>query len=69
VTRIGELVKKELGLENATFSYTGGKRGWKGDVPHFQFDINKIKNLGWQPKLSSDDAVRKAIQDLLKSGL
>jgi len=69
VTRIGELVTKELDLENATFSYTGGKRGWKGDVPHFQFDINKIKNLGWQPKLSSDEAVTKAIQDLLKSGL
>jgi UDP-glucose 4-epimerase len=69
VTRIGELVVEEMGLENVTFTYTGGKRGWKGDVPHFQFDINKIKKLGWHPTRSSDDAVRKAIQDLLQMGL
>ena len=69
VTRIGELVVEEMGLENVTFTYTGGKRGWKGDVPHFQFDINKIKKLGWEANLSSDETVRKAIQDLLRMGL
>jgi len=69
VTRIGELVVKELGLKDVSFTYTGGKRGWKGDVPHFQFDITKIKNLGWNPSLSSDETVTKAIQDLLNSGI
>jgi len=67
VTRIAELMVEEMGLENVTFTYTGGKRGWKGDVPHFQFDINKIKNIGWQPSLTSDEAVRNAIQDLLET--
>jgi UDP-glucose 4-epimerase len=67
VTRIGELVVEEMGLENVNFKYTGGTRGWKGDVPHFQFDISKIKNLGWQPRLSSDEAIRKAIRDLLET--
>jgi len=66
VTRIGELVVEEMGLDNVTFNYTGGKRGWKGDVPHFQFDISKIGNLGWGPSLSSDEAVRKAIKDVLQ---
>jgi len=66
VTRIGELVVEEMGLDNVTFNYTGGKRGWKGDVPHFQFDITKIGNLGWKPTLSSDEAVRKAIKDVLQ---
>lgn len=65
VTRIGELIVEEMGLKNVKFSYTGGKRGWKGDVPHFQFDITKIKKLGWKPALSSDDAVRKAISDII----
>ena len=55
-------------LENVNFNYTGGKRGWKGDVPHFQFNIDKIKKLGWTPKLESDEVVRKAIKDLLESG-
>ena len=67
VTRVGELVVEEMGLQNVNFKYTGGNRGWKGDVPHFQFDISKIKNIGWQPKRTSDEAVRKAIQDLLKT--
>lgn len=65
VTRIGELVVEEMGLKDVSFQYTGGKRGWKGDVPQFQFDVTKIKNLGWMPSLSSDEAVQKAIRDLL----
>ena len=67
VKRIGELVVEEMGLENVDFKYTGGKRGWRGDVPHFQFDISKIKKLGWKPCLSSDEAVKKAIKEILSS--
>jgi len=67
VTRIAELVVEEMGLDHVDFKYTGGKRGWKGDVPQFQFDISKIKKSGWTPTLSSDDAVLKAIQDLLQT--
>lgn len=66
VTRIAELIVEEMHLTNVTFSYTGGKRGWKGDVPHFQFDISKITKLGWKPTHTSDEAIRHAIQDLLK---
>jgi len=69
VTQIGELIVEEMGLKDVTFKFTGGKRGWKGDVPQFQFDIKKINNLGWKANLSSDEAVRKAIQDLLRMGL
>ena len=65
VTRIAQLVVDEMGLSDVSFEYTGGRRGWKGDVPQFQFDIGKMKRLGWQPKFSSDEAVRMAIQDVL----
>ena len=65
VTKIGEIVVEEMGLSDVEFKYTGGKRGWKGDVPHFQFDVSKINNLGWKTDLSSDDAVRKATRDIL----
>ncbi|MFO7676862.1 MAG: NAD-dependent epimerase/dehydratase family protein [Thermoplasmatota archaeon] len=67
VTKIAEMVVEEMNLENVTFTYTGGKRGWKGDVPRFQLDATKIKNLGWKPHYSSDEAVRKAIQESLHS--
>lgn len=69
VTRIAELVAEEMGFQNVRFRYTGGKRGWKGDVPHFQFDVKKINNLGWKAKYCSDDAVRKAIRDVLNNCL
>jgi UDP-glucose 4-epimerase len=69
VTRIGEIVVEELDLSDVHFNYTGGKRGWKGDVPQFQFDIQKIKKLGWEPQYESDDVVRKATLDILDSGL
>jgi len=69
VTRIAELVVAEMGLQNVTFRYTGGKRGWKGDVPQFQFDVEKIGKLGWKAKYSSDEVIKKAIRDVLDTNI
>ncbi|HHH80272.1 MAG TPA: NAD-dependent epimerase/dehydratase family protein, partial [Thermoplasmatales archaeon] len=69
VTRIAEMVVEEMGLKDVKFRYTGGKRGWKGDVPKFRFDVSKINKLGWKAKNNSDEAVRKAIKDLLHANL
>jgi UDP-glucose 4-epimerase len=65
VTRIAELVVEEMGLSNVEFKYTGGIRGWAGDVPRFQLDISKLKKLGWKERFSSDGAVRKSIKEIL----
>jgi UDP-glucose 4-epimerase len=67
VTRIAEMVVEEMGLSNVKFRYTGGTRGWPGDVPRFQLDAGKIYKSGWREKYSSDDAVRKAIREILDS--
>ena len=69
VTHIAEIVVEELGLENVKFSYTGGDRGWKGDVPRFSYDISKILSTGWLPKYTSDEAVRQTIKDAIKAGM
>ncbi len=69
VTRIAELVVEEMGLQNVTFRYTGGKRGWKGDVPQFQFDVEKIGKLGWKAKYSSDEVIKKAIRAVLEANI
>lgn len=66
VTRIAEIVVEEMGLTDVKFNYTGGKRGWKGDVPKFQLDAAKIKQLGWQETYTSDEAVRQAIKEVLQ---
>lgn len=67
VTKIAEMVIQEMNLTDVEFNYTGGKRGWKGDVPRFQLDATKIKKLGWNPQYTSDQAVRKAIQESLQT--
>ena len=67
VTRIAEMVVEEMGLADVDFKYTGGKRGWAGDVPRFQLDATKINKLGWKAKNTSDEAVRKAIREILDS--
>jgi len=54
-----------MGLFGVKFSYTGGNRGWRGDVPQVRFDITKMKKLGWKPRYSSDEAVRQAINGIL----
>lgn len=65
VTGIAEMVVKKMALYNARFHYTGGDRGWKGDVPKFQYDISRILETGWHPTYSSDAAVEKTIEDVL----
>ncbi len=65
VTRIAEMVVEEMGLKDVKFNYTGGKRGWPGDVPRFQLDVSKINKLGWKESNTSDEAVRKAIREVL----
>lgn len=61
VKEIAAMVIEEMGL-NASIRYTGGDRGWVGDVPEFRYDLMKVNNLGWKASYDSNGAVRKAIQ-------
>ena len=44
--------------------YTGGNRGWVGDVPHFRYSTDKIRRLGWRPRLCSTEAVEAAAREI-----
>lgn len=67
-TRVADIAEMviELVSPEAKIKYTGGDRGWVGDVSKFRYDFTKLKNLGWQPKLSSNEAVKKAIEKILE---
>ena len=65
VKRIAEIVSEEMGLR-PVFRFTGGERGWKGDVPVMLLSIEKLKSMGWRPKYNSEQAVRMAVRDLLE---
>jgi len=65
VKEIAAMVIEEMGLQ-ASIHYTGGDRGWIGDIPEFSYDLRKINNLGWKATHNSNDSVRLAIQKALK---
>lgn len=63
VADIARIVIEESGT-NARIEYTGGSRGWIGDVPNFEYDTSALKRLGWKADLTSDEAVRAAARAL-----
>ncbi|MFB6073810.1 MAG: NAD-dependent epimerase/dehydratase family protein [Haloarculaceae archaeon] len=64
VTAIADIVSEELGLDPA-YEFTGGDRGWVGDVPRMRLSIEKLSALGFEPELASDEAVRRATRELV----
>ncbi|HTV14993.1 MAG TPA: NAD-dependent epimerase/dehydratase family protein [Acidobacteriaceae bacterium] len=66
VTEIAEFAAEALGLPaTPAFEYTGGRVGWRGDVPVIRLDSSRIRSLGWFPKWNSREAVRRSLQELV----
>ncbi len=66
VNDIAKIVANEMSLKNVRFEHSGGKRGWKGDVPVVRFDLAKMHKLGWKAKNSSREAIVKSVKALLE---
>ncbi len=64
VTRIADIVCEELGYKDVKYNYTGGNVGWKGDVPKFQYNLDKIHKAGWTATHTSDEAVRESVRHI-----
>ncbi len=62
---IASIVVEEMGLKEVALRYTGGSRGWPGDVPVVIYDVSKMKRLGWQASHTSEEAVRTAVRRIL----
>lgn len=60
VTRIAEIVVEEMGLRDVAWAYTGGERGWPGDVPQVRLNSDKLHGVGWRPRYDSEEALRRA---------
>lgn len=67
VKDLAEIVIETMSLENVEFTFTGGKRGWKGDTPFVHLDIEKITSLGWSPKFSVEETIVDTVRYLLKN--
>lgn len=68
VRQIADLAVSVAGLEpgEVRYDFTGGDRGWKGDVPVVRFDCSKIKTLGWINHRSSAEALSDAMKAMRK---
>ena len=62
---IAEIVVAAAGRADTRVVYTGGDRGWPGDVPRFHYDTSRLRALGWQAQRGSTDAVRYAVKRIL----
>jgi UDP-glucose 4-epimerase len=65
ISGIGEssvkFIAEQFGLP---IKYTGGDRGWVGDSPKYKCDISRLKELGWSPKRTSDNAIKLTIKKI-----
>ena len=53
-----------LGLKNVKLEYTGGARGWTGDVVKTMLDTTKIEQLGWKPRVEFKEGVKRYLKSL-----
>ena len=49
---------------SAEILYGSGNKGWVGDVPKFQYSVERLLQVGWSPSLNSADAVCQAIDQI-----
>jgi UDP-glucose 4-epimerase len=63
---IGEKVVAAHG-GRARIEYSGGDRGWVGDVPQTFLAIDRITRLGWKPRLTSAGAIDKTIEEMVEA--
>ena len=66
VKRIAEIVTEETGYKDAKIEYTGGSRGWAGDIPRARLGIEKMLSTGYAVGYNSEDAVRYTARSLIK---
>ena len=63
VKQIAEETTKVISPD-AKINYQKTDRGWVGDVPRFYYSVDKLKGLGWSPKMSSLEAVQRAVSEI-----
>jgi UDP-glucose 4-epimerase len=66
VREIADLAIQACGLEpvRVKLEFTGGDRGWRGDVPVVRLDCAKIRARGWRNQRTSLQAMRESLAAL-----
>ncbi len=63
VNQVANAVVKSLGLTDVKYTYTGGERGWAGDVKKAVVDISKAEEvLSWKPVTTTELGIQKYLK-------
>jgi UDP-glucose 4-epimerase len=65
VVDIARIVQEEMGLPDTRIRIEGTKRAWPGDQPKVHITVDRMRQLGWTARLTSDQAVRIAVRRML----
>jgi UDP-glucose 4-epimerase len=70
VREIADLCLDVLQKEPAktTYNFSGGDRGWKGDVPVVRLNTERIRKLGWCNTMDTREALRASLVSMLDDG-
>jgi|TARA_B100001971_G_scaffold147621_1_gene136651 UDP-glucose 4-epimerase len=67
VSEIATLAIECLGFDQGAvrIEYTGGDRGWRGDVPVVRLNSDRLEATGWRCQRSSSEALREAMLSMI----
>jgi UDP-glucose 4-epimerase len=68
VTEIADLAAEIVGLDpsDVEYEYTGGPRGWRGDIPVVRLNTDRIRAMGWTHRRSSRESLHDSMLALLE---
>jgi UDP-glucose 4-epimerase len=66
VRHLAELCVAHSKNQHAKIVYTGGQRGWRGDIPHSRLDGSALAALGYVLPRNSDEAVALGVPELAR---
>jgi UDP-glucose 4-epimerase len=68
VDEVADIVVEAMGLKGVRKIYKPVLHGvgWPGDVKRIALKIDKLKSIGFKPRMSSREAVRTAVEELLE---
>jgi UDP-glucose 4-epimerase len=67
VREIADVAVQMIGLDPdaVRYEFTGGDRGWRGDIPVVRLNTDRIRRLGWNNRRSSREAIEASIAAML----
>lgn len=67
VSEIAEMAVKVVGLDagRTSFEFSGGDRGWSGDVPVVRLDTSRIRRLGWSNTMTTAEALNASLESMV----